>query len=459
MSRLQNNCLIATLVMATAAGLFFLFAWWNSPTQERTNTISQAQTCSPPTDLKSLSSVPQDAARFAAAVTSSLTAAEQERIEQRFQQDYFSPWTASTPIFESTMVYASLQRLTHSTWYGENRLRIEPARLQALVALADMQNFPSTDALGIVIQPAFIRVLPTARPFYQTPDDFPFDRLQFAEVKPNEPVRIRHTSKDGVWLYVETSYANGWLEPDAVRRIHPARHDEMRQAEHVVIVRDFISVQSRDGDTLPQPKIGTLYPLAGEEAEYWIVQAAVAGNDRYAKFIEARIAKADARRHPLHFTRESVTLVSEELLKTPYGWGEVYRNRDCSATVRDFFLTFGIVLPRNSYKQISSGPFIPLADLSNTDKKARIRELGVPFRTLLYHKGHIMLYAGLFEDQLIVLHTAWALPYKEPGCTEQLFIIGKTLFSTLVAGEELPLVKGTTLERLESMLILPLSEK
>ncbi|QQG66503.1 C40 family peptidase [Desulfobulbus oligotrophicus] len=455
MNRLQSNCLIGALIMAAAAGLFFLLTTWHNPSLKPQETVHQKQVCVQPTDLRSLSAVPQDPGRFAAAMTESLNPVEQQQLEQHFHRDYFTPWTASAPLFDGNMVYTSLQQLTHSTWYGENRLPIEPARLQSLLMLADMEQFPSMHEPGIVTRPAFIRVLPTTRPLYKTPDDFPFDRLQFAEIKPNEPVRLLHTSKDGAWLYVETAYANGWVEPDAVRRVDTAQREQILHAEQVVIVRDFVKVQSEDGDILPQPKIGSLYSLIREEPEYWLVKAAVTGKDRYAVITSVRIAKTDARRHPLHFSPENVTLISAELLKTPYGWGEIYRNRDCSATTRDFFLTFGILLPRNSYQQITSGPSISLSNLSNTDKKARLRELGIPFRTLLYHKGHIMLYAGLFAEQPVVLHTAWALPYKEPGCTEQLFILGKTLFTTLTAGEELPLVKGTSLDRLDSMLILP----
>ena len=314
--------------------------------------------------------------------------------------------------------------------------------MQRLLALADLDRLPSMNQLGVVIKPTFIRILPTIRPFYETPDDFPFDHLQFSEIKPNEPVRILHATKDGAWLYIETSYANGWVEPDAVRFVDESFRKQVINSAQVVVVRDFAIIQTERGDVLPQPKIGTLYPLVKEEADHWLVDVAVAGGDRYAALATARIVKNDASRHPLSFSPESLTLIGNELLKTPYGWGELYRNRDCSATTRDFFLAFGIWLPRNSLKQITSGPFVSLANLSSIDKENRIREQGIPFRTLLHQKGHIMLYIGLHEGKPIILHTAWALRYKHKDCPENKFIIGRTVLSTLEAGSRVVLVKG-----------------
>jgi cell wall-associated NlpC family hydrolase len=327
--------------------------------------------------------------------------------------------------------------------------------MQSLLFLADLDRFPSMNQLGVVVKPTFIRVLPTNRPFYETPDDFPFDHLQFSEIKPNEPVRILHATKDGAWLYIETSYANGWVEPDAVRLANESFLKRMIHSAQVVVIKDFVVIQAEQGNVLPQPKIGTLYPLVKEEPEHWLVDVAVAGGDQYAVLQTARITKSNASRHPLSFSPETVTLIGNELLKTPYSWGELYRNRDCSATTRDFFLAFGIWLPRNSLQQITSGPFVSLANLSSADKEKRIREQGVPFRTLVHQKGHIMLYIGLHEGKPIILHTAWALRYKPKDCPENKFIIGKTVLSTLEAGKELSLSKGTTLDRLDSMLLLP----
>lgn len=458
MNRLQTTCLIAALTVV-------IMAWYLSPlniainNQEKKQSSPGGVTCSQYTDsayiIEDLGKIPQDIGPFAAGITESVDTDAQLQVIQKFRERYFAPWTAAAPLFDGEVVTDGVKMLAERPWYGENRLHIEPKRIQGLLALADLDRFPSLNQLGVVIKPAFIRVLPTSRPFYETPEDFLFDQLQFAEIKPNEPVRILHATKDGAWLYIETSYANGWVEPDAVRLADESLQERMSSSAQVVVVRDFPTIQIEQGNVLPQPKIGTLFPLVQEEPEYWLVEAAVAGNDPYAVLQTVRIAKSNASRHPLSFNPEDVALVGNELLKTPYSWGELYRNRDCSATTRDFFLAFGIWLPRNSLKQITSGPFVPLANLSSAEKEKRIREQGIPFRTLVHQKGHIMLYIGLQEGKPIVLHTAWALRYKPRDCPENKYIIGKTVLSTLEAGRELPLSKGTLLDRLDGMLVLP----
>lgn len=461
MSRLQRTCLIAVTVTIIAWCLSLLHI--GSLNQEKKQISPGEATCSQPLAspdrIEGFRKIPQDIRPFVAAIKESMSADEQLQVRQQFYERYFAPWTATEPLFNVNTVTEQVRKLAEKTWYGENRHAVEPERIQRLLSLADLDRFPSMNQFGVVIKPTFIRILPTIRPFYETPDDFPFDQLQFSEIKPNEPIRILHATKDGAWLYIETSYANGWVEPDAVRFADESFQKRLIHSEQVVVVRDFAVIQAEQGNVLPQPKIGTLYPLVKEEPDHWLVDVAVAGDDQHAALKRARIAKSNASRHPLSFSPETVTVIGNELLKTPYGWGELYRNRDCSATTRDFFLAFGIWLPRNSLKQITSGPFVPLANLSSADKEKRIREQGIPFRTLLHQKGHIMLYVGLHDGKPIILHTAWALRYKPKDCPENKFVIGRTVLSTLEAGIELPLSKGTTLDRLDSMLLLPMMNR
>jgi hypothetical protein len=304
---------------------------------------------------------------------------QEQQLLHQFRQRYFTPWTMSEPRFWIEKVRDRNQQLAARTWYGENRQQVVQARVQQLVDLTDWEHFPSMNQAGVVVKPVALRILPTLRPLYEAPDDFPFDHLQFAEIKPNEPVRILHRSTDGAWLYIETSTVNGWVDPDAVAFADSSVQQRLTEATQLVIIRDFTSVQTQQGKTVSQPKIGTLYPLVAEETDHWVVDMAVAGTDQNAVLTRARIAKSDARPHPLLFTADAVSLIGNALLKTPYGWGEVYRNRDCSATTRDFFLAFGIWLPRNSHQQINAGPFVSLTHLSSIEKEQRIREQGTPF--------------------------------------------------------------------------------
>lgn len=457
MRRTQRNALIGSLLVTIIATATLLWA-----AQPVAAPAMPEQTANPVREvvlpLEDLHNIPQDLTPLAKAFTAPLSDEQQQRLHQQFPQHYFAPWTTTAPRFTTELLQQRYRDLVEGHWFGENRQQVEPERLRHLADLTDWDHFPSMHRPAVVVKPAMVRILPTIRPLYERPDDFPFDHLQFAELKPQEPVTILHTSKDGAWLYVETSSLSGWVEPEAVAGIDKAMLQRLTEAKQVLIVRDFATVRTEDNRVLVQAKVGTLYPLVAEESDHWLVEAAIRESSQQARLVKARISKQDGRLHPLPFSPENLALIGNELLKTPYGWGEVFRNRDCSATTRDFMLAFGLWLPRNSHQQINAGPFLPLAGLAASDKERILREQALPFRTLLYLPGHILLYVGSQDNKPLALHTTWGLRYTTKEGQENKCIIGKTVLSSLELGKELALSKGTLLERLEGMLVLPVME-
>lgn len=408
-----------------------------------------------PGNIDDLKTIPQDVSQFAQAIKSPISPDEQAHAVQQFRERYLSPWTSSQPIYSLSQSIQGMKDLAQKTWYGENRVRVDPQHIKAILADAALEQIPSRNQLGIVIAPTFMRALPSAKPWYETADDFPFDQLQYTELKPNEPVRILHESVSGAWLFIESAHVQGWVSADSVMLADPWVRQSLAGSSWVVIVRDFAVLRDEQGKAVPQPKIGTLYPLIQEQQDAWLVQMAAPGAAGQALLKPVRIAKTDARRFPLPFAAESVTLLGNELLNTAYGWGEVFRDRDCSATTRDFFLPFGIWLPRNSLKQVNVGRNVPLSGLSSAQKKKLISEQGVPFRTLIQSKGHIMLYVGLFDDKPVILHSTWAIRFNNRQGQEEKFYIGKAVLTTLEPGAELALSRGTLLSHIDAMLQLP----
>jgi len=101
------------------------------------------------------------------------------------------------------------------------------------------------------------------------------------------------------------------------------------------------------------------------------------------------------------------------------------------------FTPFGIWLPRNSYQQGRVGKIISLKDLDDEQKIKTIKENAVPFQTILYKKGHVVLYVGTYEDEIVVFHNVWGIKTKQDGI-EGRIVIGKPIFSTLKIGKEQP---------------------
>ena len=140
---------------------------------------------------------------------------------------------------------------------------------------------------------------------------------------------------------------------------------------------------------------------------------------------------------PLAFTEWNAMKVLEELQGELYGWGGLVQNRDCSAAVRDFFIPFGLWLPRNSRYQAQTGRVLEVGDLAPGEKAALLLEEGKPFRTLVGMPGHIMLYVGVHGETPVVFHNTWGIKTLENG-REGRYIIGRALFTSLEAGKDLP---------------------
>jgi hypothetical protein len=146
---------------------------------------------------------------------------------------------------------------------------------------------------------------------------------------------------------------------------------------------------------------------------------------------------ASAAPFPLALTPRNLAALGNRLLGQPYGWGGVFGYRDCSATLQDLFRPFGIYLPRNSAWQARSGRMIPLAELAVGEREAAIRRLGVPWLTLVWMKGHIMLYVGTWQGKVAVLHTLWGLKTRSWAGRVGRRLIGRTIVSGLRIGCEL----------------------
>lgn len=160
------------------------------------------------------------------------------------------------------------------------------------------------------------------------------------------------------------------------------------------------------------------------------------------------ISPRDARPFPLWLGPQEVASLAGEMMGQIYGWGGLHARRDCSASIRDLFTPFGLWLPRNSSQQAKAGRVIDLCGLSAADKEERIAHIGMPFRTLLWKPGHIMLYIGQYQGRPVMWHTMWGLKTENLWAGEGRHVVGRTVITGLRPGEEL-----SNLARPEGLLI------
>jgi cell wall-associated NlpC family hydrolase len=407
-------------------------------------------------EIDDVRNLPQDIGAY----TTSLSGATldplcRESLTVEFRKRYFSPWSAGALVFDPSGMVGAINKHLQQEWYGENRRRVSRKILDGLRDNCDLKHLPSRNQRAITTAATSMRILPTAKPFFKQPDSFPFDMLQQTGVKLNEPLRVLHTSRDGIWLFAETSYASGWIEARDVAYLDEATSRWWTGAEQVVIISDDTPVQDATGAFVRLAKIGTILPLASEDDGFFEVYlAARAEQTGQVVELRARVPKSAAQRHPLEFTGATIARIGNQLIGAPYGWGELFDDRDCSAMVRDFFLTFGIWLPRGSYDQVHSGTPISLAGKSAAEKARTLMEKGVPFLTLVYLKGHIMLYVGAVDGTPLVFHNLWGVTVKDTQGKDAKQVIGKAIISTLTPGSELALATEPLLARVSKIRIV-----
>jgi hypothetical protein len=169
---------------------------------------------------------------------------------------------------------------------------------------------------------------------------------------------------------------------------------------------------------------------------YTYVRAVAPGAFNRPTFVTVRLKNSDVTTKPLFINKTNLTEIASGVMKSNYGWGGLYEERDCSSTLRDIFTPFGIWMPRNSRQQSRIGKVISFKDLNTTEKEALIKEKAIPFETFLHRKGHIMLYLGTYDDNIMILHNMWGIKTVDDNADEGRIIIGKVVISTLKIGSE-----------------------
>ncbi|MCX7635491.1 MAG: C40 family peptidase, partial [Syntrophales bacterium] len=136
-------------------------------------------------------------------------------------------------------------------------------------------------------------------------------------------------------------------------------------------------------------------------------------------------------------TMANIAVLAGEMTATPYGWGGRGGRRDCSSLLRDLFTPFGIWLPRHSQDQaLEGGAYVDLSHLSGEEKEQVILARAVPFATLLWLRGHIMLYVGRQEGAAVVFHAFPSVKIHGEGKKTGRHAVGRAAITTLRPGRE-----------------------
>ena len=342
--------------------------------------------------------------------------------------------------------------------YGNTLQKRDKSYFEKLLQKANFKAYDTLKAYAISTVYAHMKNFPSNKPLFRNPDEagegFPFDYNQNSAVHANEPLYLSHYSKSGEWVYVFTAYASGWLRSREVAFIEPRHRILWEHSLKVHLLSDTSALKGEDGTFLEKGRIGMLLPLISQKEHYKLLFAKRGLNGK-AIYTAVSLPLEFGSTQPLLFSADTLADMGNIMIGQEYGWGGLFEDRDCSSMLRDYFSLFGIWLPRNSFQQSKIGLIYDLKGLDRNEKIAMIRNHAIPFETLFYKAGHIMLYLGMYHGKITIFHDTWGVKTKQFG-KEGRYIIGKSVISTLDLGSNLTDYDedANLLEKIESFNVL-----
>ena len=375
-----------------------------------------------------------------------------EMVSKDFFEKYFKPWSASKVSFskieamwgqsyKSKKVYLENFQLATKEWFDKQ------------IENSNFDNYNTLAKKAIILKNTNIRILPTNSPMFYDPtqpgEGFPFDYNQNSAIKINTPIIVSHLSKDRAWAYIESGNVGGWVDIDTIAFVDKKFIQEFKNSNYFVSVKEKFPIY--DPIFREYVKVATIFPK--KDNQYIIAKKDDLQN-AIISYINLNDDEVEAM--PLIFNTQNRVKIAEQLMDEPYGWGGFLNNRDCSSFTQDYFAVFGKYLHRNSKSQISNGKYLDMSNLSNEEKKEFIKNNGVPFSTLVYLKGHIMMYIGVKDNTPLVMHNMWSIRLKDETGRKYRHIVGKATITTLEPGLDMKDYdeEHNLLKRVEGIIIL-----
>jgi hypothetical protein len=418
-----------------------------------------------PEVIEDIRTLPQDNTFYldaASANHEAVTPERQRELHEDFMHHFFLPWHQPTPSHTRDSLALEFTKYPNQPGYGENSRKHTREWFNELARNADLETYPNANCKAITVDNSELRLLPTHKPHFSSlkadGTGYPFDNLQNSAIPVNTPIYVAHTARDGSWLFADSHYGSGWLPARDVAMVDSNFMTIWEQSKYIAIKRDSVPVYDENGTFLFKTNLGAQFPGVDQDAEKVLILVAQVGERRVAQIRRAVIPRDCAALQPLKLTQANTAAMANELINKPYGWGGLYQNRDCSSTLKDLFTPFGLWLPRHSSDQaLKGGVFIDLSSFAPEVREPMILKQGMPFLTLIWVKGHIMLYIGSHRGRPLVFHNMWGIKTRDFLGSEGRSIVGHAAITTLRPGAELTNVESPGsgfLNRVEGMTLL-----
>ncbi|TPH73125.1 hypothetical protein FIM59_02455 [Helicobacter pylori] len=398
--------------------------------------------------LKDLS-LPQEASSYLASSQNGSNNIDPQALRENLKESYlkawYSPWLDAKIKSNKKEVFWILKEMNKSTGYGEDLKPNAKAFNDELIKSMDIEHYPSAKIKAVVARDSDVRAVPTNKPFYLSPKGYPFDRYQNSLIFQGTPVLITHFNTDKTYAHIQSSFVYGWIKVSDLAYMHDKDIELLTHLkDYVMPIKDKIPLYTDYGDFYTSARVGELFALipqsqnASQKPQKKELKAYGFLRDAkgYADLQSVILDEKDFFVFPKAFNSENMAYFIDTMLGQKYGWGGLLGNRDCSAFTRDSFANFGILLPRNSYAQSRyANNYVDLSSMKAKEKEDYILKNATPFGTLIYLKGHIMLYLGAYNHQAIVAHSIWSVQTQKHFKTLSHKIGGVVITSLWLAEE------------------------
>jgi len=269
-----------------------------------------------------------------------------------------------------------------------NNQHINSTIIENLLQNRNLSAITPVNQFGFTKKRSNIKMFPTDADLTYKADD-KIDRNQYSLIEPFEPVIILHTSKDGEWFFIQTSFTRGWINKNDLYLVSHDNFIRYFKTKKIVITKDRVKI----GDLIFGA--GSRIPIYMEDEQYYTIKTPD------SKLIKLRKDEGIAP-FPVVYNHEIAKKFLDSVVNQPYDWGGKNGFRDCSSLVMDLFRIFGVDLPRNSRQQAEVGEII----WERGDKKSFLIALdkAEPFCTFIHMKGHIIIYGGKDKDDYQIYH-------------------------------------------------------
>lgn len=386
------------------------------------------------TDIKDLKQIKQNAYILLDSANLESSNANKEKLAKDYLKKHFSVWSEK-PNKKKNEVFWIKNSLLNPATYGEHMQKNTKQYTQGILDSMQIDTYPNTNKIAIITRTTDVRAVPTQHPaFNKINGGYPFDRWQNSLIFANTPVLVTHTDTSGRWLHIQSAFVLGWVDSSSVAFVSNDIAREFKShKQYITPIKDKIAIKNSSGKFVLEGRIGQIFALqkvSGNNVYFYVLAR---DKDGSAKTMIYHTHKSNVENFPLSLESKNLALSVDSMIGQRYGWGGYGENRDCSAFVRDIFTQYGIFLPRNSKAQINyGGSSIDLSKFNRKKKEAFILENAIPFKTLLWQEGHIMLYVGKLEDKALIAHSAWSVTTGKD--IENM--LGGVVITSLYVGEE-----------------------